>query len=525
LRTFKFLVAICAAAVVITCAASAQTTFSKKFYGLGQYPQYQLQTDLNRDGIPDFFTNINGSETTEILSTGPGTYTIHKLSAPESGYFPLAAGDFNNDGKNDVLFYDPTGGSKLFWIGYGNGAGGYSSFALAPNLSGVFTGQFTPIVAQTGDFNGDGRPDVALAYQKNDSNNNPISIKVELFLNNGNGFTDAGAIYTYTMPSGSAGGVEYQNTPELDLLVGDYDADGHADLALRYLITTPSSGPDANLFVLYGNGAGKFTPVKVFANRDSALSFNAADLNDDGRTDLAGVESDNTVHIFYGHANRVMAETVLPATLTQHTALSSRAPVLADFDGNGRKDILFAALDLSSKTESTGVRALFQTKPGVWVLGPYTKVDDFNISSAGEVPFTSLFVGDYNKDRKPDVSLFVADTAVTHPQSLALLLNSGSGVYGACAPPAIGIHVCSPGATTSSTSVTFNISATSLYNLRKIEIWVDGVKKSETYHVFATQGYARATLSLTAGKHQIGIYAVSQDESMKLHTSFNTTVQ
>src|SRR6185437_15562496 len=155
------------------------------------------------------------------------------------------------------------GGSKLFWIGYGDGKGGYSSFKQAPNLAGVYTGKLATIVAQTGDFNGDGRPDVALAYQKNDANNNPISIDVQLYLNNGNGFTNAGAVYSFPMPSGSSGGVLYDTTPEFDLLVGDYDADGHADLALRYLITIPynTSNADANLVVLYGSGTGKFTPV------------------------------------------------------------------------------------------------------------------------------------------------------------------------------------------------------------------------------------------------------------------------
>jgi len=514
------------AVALIPCAALSQTTFAKKFYPLGQYPQFQLQTDLNGDGIPDFFTNSGGSETTELLSTEPGSYVIHHPTTPEKNYLPLAAGDFNGDGKNDVFFYDPDGGSKLFWIGYGDGKGGYSSFKQAPNLAGVYTGKLATIVAQTGDFNGDGRPDVALAYQKNDANNNPISIDVQLYLNNGNGFTNAGAVYSFPMPSGSSGGVLYDTTPEFDLLVGDYDADGHADLALRYLITIPynTSNADANLVVLYGSGTGKFTPVKVFTDRGSDLYFNAGDVNDDGATDLAGVDADYTIHIFYGHKNRTMTETVLPASLNQNSASNFTAPVIADFNGDGRKDILFTAFDPTSNTESTGVRLLYQTKPGVWALGPYTKVDDFQ-GGLGEVPFTSLFVGDYNKDRKPDVSLFVTDTAVTHPESMALLLNTGSGVYGACAAPALGIHVCSPGATTTSTSVSFNLGATSLYNLRSMEIWVDGVKKSETYHVFGTQAFARVTLSIPAGQHKIGIFAVAADDTTKLHTSFTTTVQ
>jgi hypothetical protein len=60
--------------------------------------------------------------------------------------------------------------------------------------------------------------------------------------------------------------------------------------------------------------------------------------------------------------------------------------------------------------------------------------------------------------------------------------------------------------------VAFNVSATSFYRLRKLEIWVDAVKKRETYHVFGTQGYDHS-----AGKHTVGIYAVAMDESMKLH--------
>jgi hypothetical protein len=60
--------------------------------------------------------------------------------------------------------------------------------------------------------------------------------------------------------------------------------------------------------------------------------------------------------------------------------------------------------------------------------------------------------------------------------------------------------------------------------LRDMEIWVDGVKRNQSYHVFGTQGYDRVTLSLPAGKHKIGIFAVDMDESTKLHTSFTTTV-
>ncbi|WP_109488418.1 FG-GAP repeat domain-containing protein [Occallatibacter savannae] len=159
------------------------------------------------------------------------------------------------------------------------------------------TGETATIVAETGDFNGDGRPDLAMAYQQN-LNFQPVSINVVLYLNNGNGFTNAGTVWKFAMLAGSQGGVNYHSTPEFDLLVGDYDADGHADLALRYLIANDPTTADANLVILYGNGAGKFTPTTVFANRESFLQFDSADLNDDGRTDLVGVDLDHSIHIF-----------------------------------------------------------------------------------------------------------------------------------------------------------------------------------------------------------------------------------
>jgi hypothetical protein len=134
-------------------------------------------------------------------------------------------------------------------------------------------------------------------------------------------------------------------------------------------------------------------------------------------------------------------------------------------------------------------------------------------------------IGDYNRDMKPDVGLLLTDNSNNHPNSLAMVLNTGTKSFGTCSPPSLGIHVCSPGTTASGTSVAFNVSATSFYRLRKLEIWVDGVKKRETYHVFGTQGYDHATLSLSAGKHTVGIYAVAMDESLKLHTSFAVTVQ
>jgi hypothetical protein len=99
-------------------------------------------------------------------------------------------------------------------------------------------------------------------------------------------------------------------------------------------------------------------------------------------------------------------------------------------------------------------------------------------------------------------------------------LNAGTHPLGACPTTRTGIHVCSPAASTS-TSVQFSFSASAFYPLRKMEIWVDGAKRSETHHVFGTQAYADVTLAVSAGTHKIDLYAVGFSHSMLYHTSLS----
>ena len=98
---------------------------------------------------------------------------------------------------------------------------------------------------------------------------------------------------------------------------------------------------------------------------------------------------------------------------------------------------------------------------------------------------------------------------VQHPSSADVLFNPATRQNGSCQVPApAGIAMCSPasGATVSS-PVSFAFSANSFYPMRKMEVWVDGAKRSETYEVFADQGFSSVSLSLTAGKHVISLFS------------------
>jgi hypothetical protein len=453
---------------------SAQTTFTPRYTALNNGSGGQastVQADLNGDGTPDLIK---------------GAYTA------------IAAGDFNGDGKDDVLFYDYVGGSQLFYIGYGNGSGGFTYKAI-PNIPGIVTGGQALLLGQTADINGGGRPDVVVAYYLNGY------VYVRAYLNTGSTFTLSDVLFSYKSPNGSIGGYTGDQTQPIDLLLGDFDSDGHADFALRVL-----AGPDQdNLWILYGDGQGHLTSKAVYTNRNSQLIFNAADINDDGYSDLIGGNNDGSIHIFRGSAGRTFVESTISAAFLQRTMYVSYPPVIADFDGNGWKDIAYIAYFTNGSNE-LGLRAVYQSPAHTWTLGGSAAGVDTFQTYFGDNPFYTLVAGDYTKDAKPDVILFSTTDANTHPDSADFLINTGTHAVGSCAAPAIGIHVCSPGGSSAS-PVKFSFSATSFYPLRKMEVWVDGVKKSETYHVFANQGFSDVSLALPAGTHTVSFFSGTYD--------------
>ena len=506
------------AAAAFTSLASAQTTYTPKYipfndsFGLNNSGMPALQQDFNNDGIPDV---TNGEfPTVEMLSTGAGNYHVIDSSGGA-----VASGDFDNDGKADYLLYTQgpnyhsfsgTGGTltQPFYVAYGNGSGQFT-VKNAPALPGLTAG--AAVLGRATDINGDGRADLLLLYY----NASTSKVSLHVWLNNGNGFTDKGSAYSFAIASGlSLGGIQqnFDYTSPFDLLLGDFDGDGHADVAIRVLTsnTGGSSGPSgSSLIVLYGGGNAAFTPKTVFLNRGDEPVFAAADMNDDGRSDLVATDVDGSLRYFRSNAGRTFTEAVISATTLSHSLWFQFPPILADFDGNGYKDIAFSALSTDPTSNQAGVRVLYQTASHTWLLGAFAAADTFNEQRDWQ-PFDDVLGGDYNHDGKPDVALFATSYANTHPDSADLMLNTGSKPGGSCAAPAIGIHVCSPGASSAS-PVKFSFSATTFYPLRKMEVWVDGAKKSETYHVFANQGFSDVSLTLAGGTHTVSFFAGTFD--------------
>ncbi len=167
--------------------------------------------DFNNDGKLDIVTANNGNKTVSVLlGKGDGTFQTAVSYAVGSSPNSVAVGDFNGDGHLDIVTADS--GANGVSVLTGNGDGTFkTAVAYAVGTD--------PTSVAVGDFNNDGRPDLVTA--------NTGSNSVSVLVNNGSGgFQSAVDCAVGTAPTSVA--------------VGDFNRDGKTD------ITTANSGSDTD---------------------------------------------------------------------------------------------------------------------------------------------------------------------------------------------------------------------------------------------------------------------------------------
>jgi len=266
-----------------------------------------------------------------------------------------------------------------------------------------------------GDFNGDGKPDVAIA-----NGNNTVSV----LLGKGDGTFIAGS-----NPATS-------NTP-VAMVVADFNEDGKLDLA--------TVNSDSSITVLLGNGDGTFTAAA--SQQSVAGDFLAvADVNGDGIPDLivAGSSPAQTVGPFTITTLLGKGDGTFSTGSQNFSELGGSVYIaLADFNGDGKQDIAVTGASPSNNENAfNGVIAiLLGNGDGTFSAGSFT-------AQVGGLP-TSIAVADFNLDGKPDVVVETIDQPVILTGYIGeelVLLGNGDGTFttakgGALSEPASWIAV------------------------------------------------------------------------------------
>ena len=268
--------------------------------------------DFNGDGVPDVAAlGQDGSTVTVLLGKGDGTFksgTSVPTGVTDPGADPLAVGDFNGDGVPDLAI--------LNYVTTSGGTAGSVSVLLA-NGDGTFKPAVsTPTTAifgwhAVGDFNGDGKADLAFGDQYANS--------LTILLGNEDG------TFTQTPTSPSTGG------NPASIAVADFNGDGKIDIA----VTNESGGSPAVLTVLLGNGDGTFTAALSPSTTVTPYAMAVGDFNADGVPDLAVFTLEPyAVTILLGDGSGAFE----PAT-SANAGFGLTSLAAADFNGDGITDI------------------------------------------------------------------------------------------------------------------------------------------------------------------------------------------
>jgi hypothetical protein len=266
------------------------------------------------------------TETGISLLPGDGDGTFQGLPNLPVGPTGFVAADFNGDGLTDIAFIGDNGNLTTA-VGRGDG-----TLAVTSQITAT-AGEFL----LAGDFNGDGRPDVVAILPGVSMQEIVPDSQFFFYKGNGDG--------TFQSPSA---GIDLHITGAVHAATGDFNGDGHLDIAVSAIGNEPNQGEsNAAILVIPGNGDGTFgTPVLIASQSsfDPATSLLAADLNNDKRTDLIW----NNI-VFLGQSDGSFQQ--------QPLGLLGTPLAIGDLNGDGIPDILIQPTSVEGVAPSAAVYA------------------------------------------------------------------------------------------------------------------------------------------------------------------------
>lgn len=443
--------------------------------------------DVNRDSHLDIAANDTAGETQVLLGTGTGHFSLKSPFSfnppPENLPTTIAIADFTGDGKPDIAVAFITD-YPIFYLGQACIAPGYGDGTFNQNAATCSTTPYTfgemhagnlngkqdlvfssdPMMVQfnngsgvmtpsnygvgggpmvIGDFNGDGRQDIAVGAVGGVQvvvNSAPGVLRAPLAMYdiaggtftesmvmnttdfNGDGYADLAVVDFFDEhgafePSGDVllGGTKNVLTkgghfgigisPDYSFsaatpAIGDFNHDGKLDIAIATFNFSQGGNGSSGLQVSFGDGKGNF-PTSGTALDTNSNYMAAGDYNGDGKADLASLDG-STFEILIGKGDGTFASPV-----PYSVGLNPVFVLQADLNGDGKKDIIVV------NQGGNDVSVLLGKGDGTFMPQ--------KTYAAGKAP-VAVVVGDFNRDGKIDM-------AVASSEGISVLLGNGNGTF------------------------------------------------------------------------------------------------
>jgi hypothetical protein len=408
-------------------------------YPVGSAPSGIAVGDFNGDGKLDIVVvyGFNDARVAVLLGNGDGTFQAFKPTVAGFQGGSIAVGDFNGDGKLDVAVSDSDLAASGVDIMLGNGDGTFQ----APV---TYTTAEDPRMVIVGDFNGDGKLDLATAnadsetisvllgkgdgtFQTHKDNSTAIAAscislaagalsdnrrldivagcqsegEVVVLISNGNGTFKAAK--AYPVPAG------------VDIVaLGDFNGDGKLDVAVT------NSGTYDMVSILPGTGSGTLKAAVVFGTNYGPSGIAAADFNGDGKLDI--VTADNggpfgvtmaTISVLLSNGKDIFAARTDYSVGSGSLTGAYSGIAAADLTGNGKSDLIVPITYADAPYEFS----ILKNKGN----GTF----DAAVNYALPIGPNAVAAGDFNNDHKADIAVMNFGGS----GSISVLLNSGTGTF------------------------------------------------------------------------------------------------
>jgi FG-GAP-like repeat len=380
-------------ALALPCALAAQSaiipTDRRDYTPAGS--AFNVATgDFNGDGILDIVSTGNNSPGTVsvLLGKGDGIFAAEPIVSAAGTYYPsaLAVGDFNNDGKLDLMVAIELTNAFGVEILLGNGDGTFQAPTVILQLAGSIN------YLEAIDINHDGNLDVLVA----DGGLGQVVIA----LGTGQG--------TFLIPTELSYGAYF--------VTGDFNDDGNVDIAIaRELYGN-------ELSVLLGKGDGTFhSPIPVTGN---GAPFATADLNNDGKLDLVLNFNAETYSVLLGNGNGTF-QAPIPVAYKPVSGSESIFPLLVDLNRDGNIDLVIRQQQSITPVTSDCCAVYVLLGNGDGTFGPAHSFEaGAYLSDATDI---LMVTADFNGDGNPDLAL---GGGILFGQGVvSVLLGNGQGGF------------------------------------------------------------------------------------------------